>query len=91
MTDDTATHEDITRFVIETVGDRFGVPAAKLEPGVNLETLGIDSLGGVELSLLLKKKYGVEFVAGEIAVVFTMSDIAELVCGKLGEIKAVTS
>lgn len=90
MTEET-THEEITRFVIETVGDRFSVPASKLEPGVNLQTLGIDSLGGVELSLLLKKKYGVEFVAGEIAVAFTMSDIADLVRGKLGEFKALTS
>lgn len=79
--------DGIEAFIIETLGDRFGIPEAKLSPAVNLKTLGIDSLGGVELSLVLKKQYGVQFVAGEIRVEFTVGDIADLVREKLGEIE----
>ncbi|WP_225846215.1 acyl carrier protein [Streptomyces sp. HPF1205] len=76
---------DLEQFVIDTLRTRFHVPAEDLSPAVDLKTLGIDSLGGVELSLAIKKKYGVAFVAGEVRVDFTVADIAALTEKKLAE------
>lgn len=83
------TQNEIEEFIIETLGDRFGIPGAKLSSSADLKALGIDSLGGVELGLVLKKRYGVRFVAGEIRVEFTVAEIAALAEDKLTEIKAV--
>jgi len=73
---------EIETWVMTVLAERFGVEN-ELSPGVSLKVLGIDSLGGVQLSLALKKKYGVAFVAGEIKVDFTLGEIAALTRGKL--------
>lgn len=74
-------------FIVSTLTTRFGVPEAGMTPETDLKTLGIDSLGGVELSLAIKKKYGIAFVAGEITVEFTLAGIAELAERKLAGIQ----
>ncbi|AGL13743.1 acyl carrier protein [Actinoplanes sp. N902-109] len=77
--------DKVQQFVAETLQTRFDIGPDDLTPGSTLRDLKIDSLGGVELSLVLKKQYGVQFVAGEISVDFTTADIAELVRQKLPE------
>ncbi|MGF1428122.1 acyl carrier protein [Kitasatospora sp. LaBMicrA B282] len=80
MSDRTDTPE---QFVLEVLADKFGVPQEQLAPDATLKSLGLDSLGGVELSLAIKKRYGVAFVAGELRVDFTVADIAQLTTEKL--------
>jgi acyl carrier protein len=87
----TAENNEIELFVLEMLRTRFDVPEAKLTEQVTLKSLGIDSLGGVELSLTIKKKYGVQFIAGEIGVEFTVTDVAELTREKLGKLEAAAS
>lgn len=81
------TSAGLYEFIVSTLTTRFGVPETGMTPETDLETLGIDSLGGVELSLAIKKKYGVAFVAGEITVKFTLAGIAALAERKLAEIQ----
>jgi acyl carrier protein len=81
----TAQHNEIELFVLEMLRTRFDVPQARLSEDATLKGLGIDSLGAVELSLTLKKKFGPHFVAGEIGVEFSVTDIANLTRAKLAE------
>jgi acyl carrier protein len=82
---------EIERFVYEILTSRFDVPAMDLSPSTNLLELGIDSLGGVEIGLELKAKYGVSFLSGDLPVELTVRAIADLVYTKLTELKARTS
>jgi acyl carrier protein len=77
--------DEVQIFVRDILVDRFEVPVDEFSPDTDLQSMGIDSFGGVEISIALKKSYGVEFVAGEIGVEFTVADIAALVLDKLGE------
>lgn len=79
------TADIIEAFILKTLTDVFNVPADQLSGAVTLQDLGIDSLGGVELSLAVKKRFGVAFVAGEITVEFSVADIAQLAGKKLAE------
>jgi acyl carrier protein len=79
------TLESVQEFVLDTVADRFNARPEQLSAEASLKSLGIDSLGGVEISLAIKKRFHVAFVAGEIAVDFTLGDIAELTLKKLAE------
>lgn len=88
---DVHSQDELEQFVLDTLRTRFHVPAEELSPQVTLKELGIDSLGGVELSLTIKKKYGVSFVAGEIRVDFTLTDIAALTGKKLAEVEGQDS
>jgi acyl carrier protein len=76
MSDET---NGIETFIMRTLTEEFGIPGDDLSPAADLKSLGIDSLGGVELSLAIKKEYGVAFVAGEISVEFSLAEIAALV------------
>lgn len=88
MSDETL---DIETFIMDTLAEEFSIPRQDLVPGASLKELHIDSLGGVELSLKIKKKYGVGFVAGEISVEFTIADITGLVVDKLAEPESIAS
>jgi acyl carrier protein len=88
MSDET---KDIETFIMDTLAEEFAIPEQELAPDASLKSLNIDSLGGVELSLKIKKKYGVAFVAGEISVEFTVTDITALVVHKLAEPESVAS
>lgn len=83
--------ESIERFITNVLVEVFDAERNDLGVDTTLRQLGIDSLGGVELSLVIKKEYGVSFVAGEIQVDFSVSDIAELVSAKRRELGAVGS
>jgi acyl carrier protein len=74
---------EIEHFIIQTLVDVFGQDADVLSPAATLKGLGIDSLGGVELSLAVKKRYGVRFVAGEVKVDDSVAEIAHAVAAKL--------
>jgi acyl carrier protein len=87
----TAENNDIELFVFEMLRTRFDIPEERLSEQASLKSLGIDSLGSVELSLTLKKRYGAQFVAGEIGVEFTVADVAELTRAKLGELETAGS
>ncbi|NYI04902.1 acyl carrier protein [Allostreptomyces psammosilenae] len=82
---------DIQEFLISTLGERFRVPAAKLSAGARLSELGLDSLGTVELGMVVKKKYGAVFSAGEISIEFTVGDVAELIGKKVAEAEVPAS
>jgi len=79
---------EIEQFILQTLVDRFGQVRAVLTPATTLRELGIDSLGGVELSLAIKKRYAVRFVAGEIKVDHSVADIAAAVATKLAPTEA---
>ncbi|RKN47025.1 acyl carrier protein [Streptomyces hoynatensis] len=82
---------EIEQFITRVLVDAFDAEEDGLGVDTTLRQLSIDSLGGVELSLALKKEYGVSFVAGEIQVDFSVTDIAELVRSKQRELGAVGS
>jgi acyl carrier protein len=85
MSDDSNDTKTIETFILTTLTEEFGIAEQNLTPDASLKSLNIDSLGGVELSLKIKKKYGVTFIAGEISVDFTVADITALVEQKLAE------
>jgi acyl carrier protein len=81
----------IEQFIVTTLIERFGEDESRLGPEVTLKQLGIDSLGGVELSLAIKRRYGVRFVAGEIQVDFRVVDIAQVTADKIDALGQVAS
>ena len=93
MTDTISVEPDagIEAFVYEILAERFDVPVADLSPTADLVTLGIDSLGAVEVGLELRSRYGVNFAAGDIPVDCTVAAIVELTSAKVAELRAATS
>jgi acyl carrier protein len=73
----------IADFIMDVLVEKFDQERDELSGAVSLKELGIDSLGGVELALALKRRYGVSFVAGEITVEFSLDEIAALAQAKL--------
>lgn len=82
---------EIEQFIMRVLVDSFDAEEDGLSVDTTLRHLSIDSLGGVELSLALKKEYGVSFVAGEVQVDFSVADIAALVRTKQRELGTVGS
>ncbi|WP_261554913.1 acyl carrier protein [Frankia tisae] len=77
--------QEIEAFIIDIVAQRLEVPVEELSSDAALASFGIDSFGAVEIAVALKNTYDVLFVAGEIGVDFTITDIAALALAKLAE------
>ncbi len=65
--------------------DHLGLSADQLGPSARLvEDLGVDSLAGIELSMKLEEKYGINITDDELAEVSTFGDLEQLVLAKAG-------
>ncbi|CAN5348800.1 N/A [soil metagenome] len=64
--------------------DHLGIPTDRLRPDVLLaEDLGLDSLAGIELSMKLEDRYGINITDDELAEVSTYGDLEQLVLAKV--------
>ncbi|GAB1688968.1 acyl carrier protein [Krasilnikovia sp. M28-CT-15] len=73
---------DIIEFIVFTMVDRLEVPAEKIDPTAEFETMELDSLVLVQLAVVLEKEYGVSVEDSEIAAVKTIEQTAALVESK---------
>ncbi|GGI06258.1 acyl carrier protein [Egicoccus halophilus] len=62
--------------------DTFGVPADDVAPDATFETLGLDSLDVVELTLVLEEETGVKLEDEELEDVRTVQDAIDKVAEK---------
>lgn len=53
--------------------------AAGVHPGASREDAGLDSLGVVELSIVLSRRLGVDITDDELLELKTVADIAQLI------------
>ncbi|MBA2390158.1 MAG: acyl carrier protein [Geodermatophilaceae bacterium] len=62
----------------------LGIGAEQLVPGVLLgEDLGLDSLAGIELSMSLEERYGINITDDELSEVTTYGHLEQLVLAKV--------
>lgn len=62
--------------------DTFGVPEADVTPDATFESLGLDSLDVVELTLVLEEETGVKLEDEELEDVRTVQDAIDKVAAK---------
>lgn len=63
----------------------LGIGKEQLVPGVLLaDDLGLDSLAGIELSMSLEDRYGINITDDELSEVSTYGDLERLVLAKTG-------
>jgi len=63
----------------------LGIGKEQLMPGVLLaDDLGLDSLAGIELSMSLEDRYGINITDDELSEVSTYGDLERLVLAKTG-------
>ncbi|MGI8533041.1 MAG: acyl carrier protein [Geodermatophilaceae bacterium] len=63
----------------------LGIGQEQLMPGVLLaDDLGLDSLAGIELSMSLEDRYGINITDDELSEVSTYGDLERLVLAKTG-------
>lgn len=61
----------------------LGIGTEQLMPGVLLgEDLGLDSLAGIELSMSLEERYGINITDDELSEVTTYGQLEQLVLAK---------
>ena len=73
----------IEQMIRETLVDRFGVFGTDIGPATTFDDLNVDSLVLVELTVILKRAYGVPLETGELTEDLTVGQVAELVRAKL--------
>lgn len=71
--------EDIEGRLLTIVSALSGVDKEKIKPESKLETLDFDSLVLLELSLKLRKEFGVEEVGEELDLLETVDELFQLV------------
>lgn len=77
---DDASYETIR----DILADSFQVPADQITPEATLESLELDSLDLVELTLAVEDETGVAIEDEELEDVRTVGDAAELLASKTG-------
>lgn len=70
---------DLERRVLELVSERGGVSVDELTRETQLEDLGFDSLVLVELSMKLRREFGVTASEDELDFVSSVGELLELV------------
>jgi acyl carrier protein len=74
--------------VLETVREQlasFEVDAGSVTPEVGFDTLGLDSLDLVELSVRIEDVYGIDIEEDDLKDVTTVDKAIDLVLAKLGQ------
>jgi acyl carrier protein len=74
--------QDLYATFIELLTEEFGVPADDISPESTFESLGLDSLDVVELTLVLEEKTGVKLEDEELEDVKTVQDAVNKVAEK---------
>ena len=69
---------DILALLKQTLNERYDVPLEDIAPDSRLETLGIDSLGLVELMFEVEDRLGVR-LPQDFATPTTVSDVVSIV------------
>ncbi len=64
--------------------DTFGVPAGDVHADATFESLGLDSLDVVELTLVIEEQLGVKIEDEELEDIRTVGDAAAKVAAKQG-------
>jgi acyl carrier protein len=73
---------DILTLVQNALHERYDIPLAEIQPETTLETLGVDSLGLVELVFELEDRLGIR-VPQDFAAPATVADLVSIVDGVL--------
>ena len=78
--------QPVTADTVRTDAARhLGVGKERLMPGVLLaDDLGLDSLAGIELSMSLEDRYGINITDDELSEVSTYGELEQLVLAKVG-------
>jgi acyl carrier protein len=71
--------------------DDLQLKADRIRPEATLEETGLDSLGVVELSLVLGKRYGVEISDDELLETATIAGVADLLARRASARLTTTS
>ncbi|MCX6469818.1 MAG: acyl carrier protein [Corynebacteriales bacterium] len=78
----TATADEIAGFVHDHLARKHAVDTAGID-GKTFNELYVDSLGVVQLGMKVKKRFGVEFEAGEITGADTVGDVVAAIGARL--------
>lgn len=71
--------------------DTFGVPAADVAPDATIESLELDSLDLVELTLLIEEETGVVIEDEEVEGITTVGDAVDLVAAKSAAVERTSA
>lgn len=75
---------DIEEFVRDRVAEYLKVPVASVTPDANLDELGMDSLGALELILTCEEEYGFAIALDkEEVMILTVADAVNYVEGRV--------
>ncbi len=85
-----ATADEVAGFVHEHLVRKHAVDTVDLD-GKTFNELYVDSLGVVQLGMKVKKKFGVEFEAGEISGSDTVGDVVAAICARQAAANQVRS
>jgi acyl carrier protein len=83
MTEKTAVSKEQ---ILETITEQlkgFEVEAGKVTPDASFDTLGLDSLDLVELSVQIEDAYGIDIEEDDLKEVVTIGDAIDVVLKKL--------
>lgn len=83
--------EDISRVVIDLLLRKKSIDPASIRPETTLASLGIDSLGGLEVIFALEDRFNISIPDEEAATLKTVGAIIAGVQRLLGELPASSS
>lgn len=75
---------DLAHLIVNTLS--LEVSAADIDPKSPLfgEGLGLDSIDGLEVSMAIKKTYGINLDRNEVKIAFSsLTSLKDFICGKL--------
>ncbi|MEU7476322.1 acyl carrier protein [Lentzea sp. NPDC042327] len=73
---------DVYDRLVKMLMDVMGMEEDEIQPHHTFNELEVDSLGLVELVLVVQKEFGVEIADDEVSPDFTIAQTAELIVGK---------
>ncbi|SHE77839.1 acyl carrier protein [Loktanella atrilutea] len=80
---------DVEKKLAKLLSDHFAQPAEEIVTGTTMQDLGMDSLDGVELMMLLEEEFAIEIDDGAAAEAITpeatVADLARFVTSQKGE------
>ncbi|GAB1643576.1 acyl carrier protein [Krasilnikovia sp. MM14-A1259] len=65
--------------IAQLIGEKFEAPQAEITPDTVLESIEVDSLALIELTLLLQKQFGVTIPSGDVTPDNTVGELAAIV------------
>lgn len=82
---------DVTRRLVNTIGETLKVPADRIPVDAELDSLGINSIILMELLENIEQEFGFTLTPAQVAGVTTLPGLAEVLAGLLGESEPETS